>query len=1251
MPTCSCSSTTTPAASRTSSGSWSRRSTGPPERSAWARGSCPGTARPSTSSTGRSTTTAWASSSATASRRAEVPVEDGAELLFACGGAMLIDRETYLNLGGLDDAFFAYFEDVDLGWRLWVTGFRVVLAADAIAYHRMHGTSSRFPLHQRYLLYERNALRMIIKNYGDENLEKVLAPALLLAVKRALLRGELPRSPYDIGGDTAVTEVVPRLALAHLHAIGDVVDDLDGVMEARALVQRARRRPDSEILPRFKRPMWPVMDDGDYVRVSEAVSACVRACGLRRGRRRIAGARRLQRRHRRADERAGDPSRRDGQGARLVGGRDAGGADQARGRDRRRHGRGVRRRGETCGCWPTRATSSCSRATPCTRCPRWRTPPPSSSPTSTTLGCSRTSSCTPVSAAATRVLRGDAAVLNTVLDECDFFVCASERQRDYWLGMLAGRHRLTQAQYATDPTLRHLIDVVPFGLPEREPLRRAPVLKGVVPGIGRDDLVVLWGGGSVGLVRPAQHDRGVAGRRGGGAEREAVVPRPAPHHRERRPHAGGADGGHRADELGLTGRSVFFGDWVPYDLREAYLLEADLGVTVARDLAETRLSFRTRVLDYLWAGLPVVTTDGDVLSDLVRNEGLGRVVPPGDRVALADAVVELLRSPVARSAMSHRARGVAGRFRWSRAVTPLRRVIAEPWRWEESRAYRPRAERVTEGLRSSYEEATHRRGQVVSGPRASVALDRAASQESIDRAMNFLLTSPGDGALALLDREGSPARSAAHGELRQGEGCWPDRESERSVSRTPVRVLVVTGEPLKAQLAGPAIRAWEMARLLAVESDVVLATLSPVCQRSMPGVEVVSVTDRDLRRLERWCDVIVFQGSLLEYHPWLNAVREGARRRRLRPVPPRGAGAAPRPGRGRAGARGRAQPTSCSTPSSRGATSSCAPRRSSATSGSVTSRRWVGSTRSPTTPTGRCGSLIAVAPFGVAAEPPVATGPALKGVVPGIGPDDKVVLWGGGVYNWFDPVTLVHAVAPARERHPDVRLFFMGMKHPNPEVFEMRAAVETRALADELGLTGTVVHLQRGLGSLRPAPGLPARVGRRRDAPITTTSRRRSRSAPASWTTSGPGCPSSRPVATAWPPWSRTKDLDGPSRSRTWQRWSRRSRSCCTTNRRAGAARAAVARVAPDLVWPRALAALTAFCASPSRAPDRGENVADRHPAPRGVLLSRATLREDLAKLRLHLAEGGAAHVLRRAARRARRIAAERRHASLTGRI
>ena len=104
----------------------------------------------------------------------------------------------------------------------------------------------------------------------------------------------------------------------------------------------------------------------------------------------------------------------------------------------------------------------------------------------------------------------------------------------------------------------------------------------------------------------------------------------------------------RAKDLGLTDNSVFFGDWVPYDLRESYLVEADIGVTVARDLAETRLSFRTRVLDYLWSGLPVVTTVSGTNHEIV--------VPPNERVvddaeALAAALVGLLGDPARRAAV------------------------------------------------------------------------------------------------------------------------------------------------------------------------------------------------------------------------------------------------------------------------------------------------------------------------------------------------------------------------------------------------------------------------------------------------------------------------------------------------------------------------------------------------------------------------------------------------------------------------
>jgi hypothetical protein len=105
------------------------------------------------------------------------------------------------------------------------------------------------------------------------------------------------------------------------------------------------------------------------------------------------------------------------------------------------------------------------------------------------------------------------------------------------------------------------------------------------------------------------------------------------------------------------------------------------------------------VLDYLWAGLPIVATTGDVLSDLVAEEKVGLVVPPGDPRALAAAMIRLLTSPALRAECSANAAGAATRFTWPSAVAPLRRLILEPWKWADARALRPRDRKLTEELR------------------------------------------------------------------------------------------------------------------------------------------------------------------------------------------------------------------------------------------------------------------------------------------------------------------------------------------------------------------------------------------------------------------------------------------------------------------------------------------------------------------------------------------------------------------------
>lgn len=279
-------------------------------------------------------------------------------------------------------------------------------------------------------------------------------------------------------------------------------------------------------------------------------------------------------------------------------------------------------------------------------------------------------------------VRATTSALNEQLLRADLVLCASEKQRDLWLGQLAALGRVNPLTYDDDPTLRRLLDVVPFGLPDRAPVApAAPVMRGVLPGVGPDDEVLLWGGGIYNWFDPLTLVRAVDRlRRRRPSVRLVFMGLDHPNPQVPR-MAMAARTLELADQLGILGTHVVASEgWVPYDQRQGWLLEADLGVTTHLDHVETEFSFRTRVLDYLWAGLPVVTTAGDSMAALVEAEGLGAVVPPGDVGALADALERLLADPDHRRACAERVAAVAPRFRWSTVVAPLLAFLDDPRR-------------------------------------------------------------------------------------------------------------------------------------------------------------------------------------------------------------------------------------------------------------------------------------------------------------------------------------------------------------------------------------------------------------------------------------------------------------------------------------------------------------------------------------------------------------------------------------------
>ncbi len=258
--------------------------------------------------------------------------------------------------------------------------------------------------------------------------------------------------------------------------------------------------------------------------------------------------------------------------------------------------------------------------------------------------------------------------LTKLLNIGDFFICGNERQRDLWIGSLMNLGRINPQNYEQDPSFRRLIDVVGTGFPDEFPPTR-PYLRGVHEAVPEDAKMVLWGGGIWNWLDPISLIQAwpavVA------AEKSARLvflgtkhPNPAVP-----AHEMAVKTMRLAEQLGEKDRSIIFIEWVPFNDRVNLLAEADIGVTMHPVHIETRYSIRTRVLDYFWARLPVVITEGDITSEWIRRYNLGRVVPERDPDAISGGLIELLQSR--ESFWEAGYDRIYADYKWSQQIRPL----------------------------------------------------------------------------------------------------------------------------------------------------------------------------------------------------------------------------------------------------------------------------------------------------------------------------------------------------------------------------------------------------------------------------------------------------------------------------------------------------------------------------------------------------------------------------------------------------
>jgi glycosyltransferase involved in cell wall biosynthesis len=247
----------------------------------------------------------------------------------------------------------------------------------------------------------------------------------------------------------------------------------------------------------------------------------------------------------------------------------------------------------------------------------------------------------------------------------DFFLCSSEEQRTFYLGFLTAAGRVNPERTAGDPDLATLIAPVPFGVPDELPPHH-PVLPARAPGERR----LLFGGLYDWYDPWTLLDALPLLQRPGWTL--LLIRNPNP---ESTPQRLFARVEARCRELGWWGTRVQALDWVPAERRYDLLRDVDLLVAPHRPSLETRLSLRTRFLDALAAGCPVVTSEGGAMSRLLAEHHAGWIAPPGDAPALARALAEAMDDPASRQSG---ARGLVDQFRWDRILAPLVAFCLDP---------------------------------------------------------------------------------------------------------------------------------------------------------------------------------------------------------------------------------------------------------------------------------------------------------------------------------------------------------------------------------------------------------------------------------------------------------------------------------------------------------------------------------------------------------------------------------------------
>jgi len=166
-------------------------------------------------------------------------VNEVKKILSARGASMMVRKDSFWDLGGFDKKFFASFEDVDLGWRAWIWGYKIVLVPNSIVYHK-GGQTVKYLSSQVRFHGVKNSLVIRLSNFESSLAASSIIKSFGMVLLRKTFGVSLVKNPAEIFPPPSIKII--------LRGTMWVMKNLGYVLAKRKNVNSRRKRTSQDLL-------------------------------------------------------------------------------------------------------------------------------------------------------------------------------------------------------------------------------------------------------------------------------------------------------------------------------------------------------------------------------------------------------------------------------------------------------------------------------------------------------------------------------------------------------------------------------------------------------------------------------------------------------------------------------------------------------------------------------------------------------------------------------------------------------------------------------------------------------------------------------------------------------------------------------------------------------------------------------------------------------------------------------------------